>query len=342
MIVTSRGVWVGLLAVLGFVGSAVAADYGDVVVTLDPLPVGQTVHGYAEFRFTLVNKSKENKHTVRLTMPAEDYLDGGDRLSAITRSVVLEPKAVAKLSLFQPPLAASGEGVRVRIDGKDQRRTLPVSMDHGQDIGYSWGESNEVVLISRSINRSDLETTLARLSGENTLSMGVRLMQQGTSPGNWSTDWFGYTPFDVVLMTDADWQALSGGARVALERAIEAGGALMILGSDWQPPGHWKRWAGRYQNWRAWYPGFGVAVRVSEQNVKEWGNDHWAGLVTLAGDTLKPWRHQRNSQSANTAFKVVESSRIPIRGLFVLMLAFAVLLGPVNFVVLYRMKRRIW
>ena len=45
---------------------------------------------------------------------------------------------------------------------------------------------------------------------------------------------------------------------------------------------------------------------------------------------------------ANTIFPVVNKLGIPVRGLFLLMLLFAVTIGPLNLILLSRRKRRIW
>ena len=59
-------------------------------------------------------------------------------------------------------------------------------------------------------------------------------------------------------------------------------------------------------------------------------------------ETAAPWRWKGVVEKANTLFPVVSGLGIPVRGLFFLMLLFAVAIGPVNLIVLSRKKRRIW
>ena len=49
-----------------------------------------------------------------------------------------------------------------------------------------------------------------------------------------------------------------------------------------------------------------------------------------------------NSEAANSAMPVVENLKIPTRGTVVIMLAFIVIIGPVNIIYLNRIKRRTW
>src|SRR5262249_22639553 len=56
----------------------------------------------------------------------------------------------------------------------------------------------------------------------------------------------------------------------------------------------------------------------------------------------KPYQKVRSPADANDVFPVVEGMETPVRGLFVVMLVFAVTIGPVNLYLLARARRRIW
>src|SRR5262249_8531219 len=58
--------------------------------------------------------------------------------------------------------------------------------------------------------------------------------------------------------------------------------------------------------------------------------------------TSLPWRQPPTAATAAAVFPVVDDQGIPARGLFVVMLLFAVVIGPVNIYVLSRHQRRIW
>jgi amino acid transporter len=59
-------------------------------------------------------------------------------------------------------------------------------------------------------------------------------------------------------------------------------------------------------------------------------------------ETAAPWQRTRTPSEANRLFPVVEDIGVPVKGLLVVMLVFAVLIGPVNLVVLSRKKRKLW
>ena len=55
-----------------------------------------------------------------------------------------------------------------------------------------------------------------------------------------------------------------------------------------------------------------------------------------------PWKSTPNIRTANTRFPVVDKLQVPVRGLFFIILGFAVLFGPVNMILLARTNRRVW
>jgi hypothetical protein len=60
-------------------------------------------------------------------------------------------------------------------------------------------------------------------------------------------------------------------------------------------------------------------------------------------DTARYWQGLPNdSAAANAAMPVVENLKIPMRGIVVIMLAFIIVIGPVNIILLNRRKRRTW
>jgi hypothetical protein len=64
-------------------------------------------------------------------------------------------------------------------------------------------------------------------------------------------------------------------------------------------------------------------------------------LKTIDG-SARFWQVLPQDEGANSAFPVVETVAIPVRGIVLIMLAFILLIGPANLIVLSRLKRRAW
>ena len=90
--------------------------------------------------------------------------------------------------------------------------------------------------------------------------------------------------------------------------------------------------------------GFGQCI------VSSWDGYKKSEIRASGGGLWQSWLEDHSSlaigsisvEKANTIFPVASGLGIPVRGLFFLMLLFAVAIGPLNLIVLSRKKRRIW
>lgn len=185
----------------------------------------------------------------------------------------------------------------------------------------------------------------------------VQLARVRLPVSSWDGNWLAYSRYDGIVVTASELRVPSAG-RTALWQYAECGGALVILGKP-EPNVLPRSWKGepvpptvimgrpvkprliRYQ------AGFGVCLVSEDLPVKDgkWAtrwDDNWPVLQDAWGQSGAPWLKPRSIAQANALFPVVEDIGIPVRGLFVLMLAFVILIGPVNLWVLARRQRRIW
>ena len=88
--------------------------------------------------------------------------------------------------------------------------------------------------------------------------------------------------------------------------------------------------------------GFGECIVSPETDTKKLDQDQWWLIVESWLKTAIPWRWNGLTEDVNNIFPVVDSLGIPVRGLYFLMLLFALVIGPVNLIVLSRKNRRIW
>src|SRR6476619_5481359 len=101
------------LAVSGLVlasNCAGAAErFGDIMVSPQSLMVGETYHGYREYRILLDNQSLKDTHEVSLVFPDRAF-PSGNTISRLSRTVSVAPMSRVAVSFWQPPLRQEGDG----------------------------------------------------------------------------------------------------------------------------------------------------------------------------------------------------------------------------------------
>ena len=355
-------------------------DFDDITITPELQPTGDTSHGYAEYRVGISNRSPDKAHQVTLILPKRSHSYSGERIREITRSVVVGPSATVYVSLLQPPVLMYGDALGVAIDGKMQKEDVPLSLGrHGWDVFVSYistGGSRRVrvnrsplslqILISRNVDPTDLHTHADTLlnslypsspspssggfspSGGRSASAPYQTIDIGFPVSAWSTSWLGFSRYDGVVVTGDDIRRMPPDVQSALWRYLECGGALFVLGGRDLP-----------ESWRVreslktepaadatgivvYDVGFGRYIVSPEIDTKGLDREQWKLIVGSWLETAAPWRWEGIVEKANTLFPIVSGLGVPVRGLFFLMLLFAVAIGPVNLIVLSRKKRRIW
>ena len=115
--------------------NAAGVSYGEIEVSTETEPRGSLLHGYAEYRFQVKNRSSDRSIRVTLQMPAENDRRGRRRegsLNSISKTVEVGPGGVTSVSILQPAApGVGGDGVAVYINGRKQDQQLMVSMAAG-------------------------------------------------------------------------------------------------------------------------------------------------------------------------------------------------------------------
>ena len=350
-------------------------EFDDITVTPELTPTGSSFHGYAEYRFNVFNRSPDKAHHVTLALPKFNSGMFGNRIRQITRSVIVGPSATAQVTLFQPSVPADGRGLEVTIDGEEQDGAVPLSIgNHGSQnnvfmahraagMPHAGRSSNPEIriLISRSVDTADLhahvgkQLNTASSPGGFSPSAGVphpfappssgtgyETIDLGLPVSAWSSNWLGYSRYDGVIVTGDDLRRMPPEVQSALWRYVECGGVLLVLGGR-ELPNSWglksETDTTEFVNYHA---GFGQCFVAADVNTIHLTPEQWAEIVYSWLKTKNPVRTGRSVEDANTMFPVVEGLEVPVRGMYLLMLLFAVTIGPVNLMVLSRKKRGIW
>jgi hypothetical protein len=171
---------------------------------------------------------------------------------------------------------------------------------------------------------------------------GSQCLRAESSVPDWSQDWLAYTPFDVVALDQSDLNTIPPGVLDALSDYLQAGGTIVIFGQD-QLPAVWHTLAAQA------IPG-GTKVSVGFGHCFLFSQSDPAAAYRAAdflGDHLRqrvaywqalPW----DEEQANQALQIVDSLKVSPRGIVIIMLLFIIAIGPVNIIMLNRMKRRTW
>ena len=353
-------------------------DYDDITVSPEPHPSANTLHGYAEYRIAVSNRSPDKTHQVTLILPDTSY-SYGQRIREITRSVVVAPSTTVRVSLLQPPVQMNGHNLGVAVDGRRQKAELPFLLNqHGRDVFMSrvvtGGGGARIhisataltlrVLVSRDVDTTDLHThadgifgtlfpsspspSTGRFPPSSGGKAPYEIVDLGFSVASWSQSWLGFSSFDGVVVTDDAIQRMPHDVQSALWRYVECGGSLFVLGAR-ELPESWglkeltkSELSAGIGGLIVYDVGFGECIVNPEIDITKLGQNQWSHVVGSWLKTAAPWRWEGLIEEVNNIFPVVDSLGIPVRGLYFLMLLFALAIGPMNFIVLSRKKRRIW
>lgn len=176
----------------------------------------------------------------------------------------------------------------------------------------------------------------------------IRFRSAQASSDTWSKHWLGYTSFDGIALTGDFWLGMPPEVQAAITQFVECGGSLLIVGPA-KLPDSWQRFKEELPGFDRFYPGFGQCLiahkihsKTKKIDVAAWDPDDWRRITGMWEQACGAWQHVRSPTDANREFPIVEGLAIPVRGLFIAMLVFVILIGPVNIYWLSRSKRRIW
>jgi hypothetical protein len=173
-------------------------------------------------------------------------------------------------------------------------------------------------------------------------SSANQILRAEVPVAEWSEAWLSYTPYDAIAFSAADLRSMPPAVQSALWRYTECGGNLFILGEAPIPDA-----------WRAapretvaggtrFDAGFGRCFLFQSEQISALPLATVKTLSDALASVSRTWQSLPDENAANASFPVIENVRIPVRGIVFIMLAFVIVIGPVNIIVLSRMNRRTW
>ncbi len=355
--------------ILPILAHAQLPNYGDLSIKVEHLHSYNVGEGYGEYRATITNHSSTQSHKVTVLLNNYTYDQPGIR--EVRRTVELAPLATANMSLFSPSFSAYGGAADIAIDGVKQKERVTITEEKIGNISPGEGPG---LLLSQQIFKSGLMNSVNVEQSFKTSSGQWRIATQSPDipVSEWSQNWMSYARFDGIVLQADELNAAPETVRLALLRHIERGGTLIVAG-NWQPPAQWQPRSGiikdepvdedeaevktegkaeptptpvpKYvsrSDLPIFYIGFGAVVVTGSIDPKEITVNQWKRLSQSLSNSAADQTESNNLADINRTFQIVEKFGVPIRGLFVLMLLFVIVIGPVNLLWLAKRKRKIW
>lgn len=268
-------------------------------------------------------------------------LKGTDGTDLATITVTNTANRNFTINVLQIPLPALTNAVAtVRLNVDASSAGGQVSVDA---VELSDGSTSSFAADARA---SSTWATRMSHSSSSTTYQGPTVLRSELEATGWSESWLAFTAFDLVVLSRGDLAAMNAAQQNALRSYVEAGGGLAVLGLTELP----KAWASgasqrvaatRNSTLARSYLGFGQVLLLGAGNIVGLERLQVDALRELARECGQVWQSMPTEGNANSEFPVVEDARIPVRGIVFIMLAFILVVGPVNIFLCARANKRI-
>jgi len=343
--------------------NASAERFGDISAVCHTLE-GESWHGYFEYRLIVTNHSPKTPHQVTVSFSRGGY-DQGNYIHTLSRSIAISPRSTVTASMLQPPLPLWGKAY-IYIDGDRQERFLSIPSIQHSSSSYIKPLS---ILISSSLNRDDLlnrpwdkskselppswydrrrkrrYSRKKKTQPESLLlpnKRSLNLIHSEQTPDLWSRNWLSYSRYDGIILKNADMEAMPAPVKSAVFSYVKCGGILTVLGDFCMPASRIQTEQKHHSGAVIYHTGFGQCVVLPVSDIDEITDEQLKYLDEIWRKTQLPWRNIKDPGSANRDFPIIENIGINIKGFFLGMLLFVFVVGPVNFIILTRKKKKIW
>ncbi|HXI73008.1 MAG TPA: hypothetical protein VNN22_21925 [Verrucomicrobiae bacterium] len=274
-----------------------------------PLPSGGTI----------ILSGSSGTNLTRLTMSGGTAISRGRDETEFTFPATAQPVKTVRLEFGKAPPAS-------------------IAIDAVQLIGSS---GNAWAADARA--SSDNSAAAATRSYGGSGSDATESLRAEAPVSEWSDNWLAYTPFDVIALNSLDVNSAPPAVAAALWSYLQAGGNVIIFGNDALPA----TWRSSNQtvlpDGVEYRVGLGSCFVIPKVSLSQLDPKTLQTLRDTANGAARYWQSlPGDAGSANGVFPVVANLKIPVRGIVIIMLAFIIIIGPVNIILLNRRNRRTW
>lgn len=164
-------------------------------------------------------------------------------------------------------------------------------------------------------------------------------------------NWLSYSSFDGCVLALTDAQGLAPSELSALWQYIECGGSVAVMGAG-DLPDAWAKLDPRLadqtlddSSFERYRVGMGILLLTGPAEQLLVNNPSAAAEIAHSwSQSENVWGTLPTASGANASLPMVKAldAQASLRQMFIAMLAFAVLIGPINLIVLAKRKRRSW
>ena len=332
---------------------------GGLVVTDETLPVERWEHGMVVQKFSVRNPSARQRG-VELSI-----LSGHGGSAQIRGAIEISANATAVAELVRPSGSGYAWQWAMRENGISERQTFSLSRNS------SSGDNNTVIpslLISRSLSASDINKLFATEVSNSLVRGSSRYHHRSSPSGNelninparaeieaeaMPRHWLAYSPYDGVIVDEADYFRMPLESRSALAAYAASGGTVAIAGRA-EVPDEWLQWLSTTNSTRnaagavSFAAGFGRLIMIDEERIASWNNGFVKELYKEFERTKAPWektnlgwRNTLNIRDLLADIPGGNGSNTPVNAFLFLLLLFVLAAGPVATVLLARRNQRI-
>lgn len=339
-------------------------DVESLRVSIDADWAAYAAPGYFPARFEITNEGDER--TIEIVgLGTRSYRGPRTQMGAgstlVSRSVRLGPGDRVRVTI---PVPIYGDSENIRFEIRERRRTIHRFTGTGFQSRVAAANASALVVAApgSALTRVALRTTAVTVVSSTVSrgrSGGVVVRPPATvrsspgrpldfqlEPSRLPTNWLGYTSLRAVALGPAEWEQLGDGQKSALLAWTASGGHLIVVDGDIRSllPDAEVRGAADTERATARHL-FGTVHAVPLSAVE-------AGLTSLLSAT-EPDRDPAWALPANGApdWGVIEKSGfrlriagvdgVPARAYLGILLLFAVVIGPLNYLVLRRRRRQV-
>jgi hypothetical protein len=265
-------------------------------------------------------------------------LKGADGTDLATVTVTNSGNRTFTLNVLQIPLPTLTNAIAsVRLNVDPSSAGGQVSVDA---VELSDGSTGSFAADARA---SSTWATRMSHGSSSTTYQGPTVLRSELEASGWSESWLAFTAFDLVVLSRGDLAAMNAAQQSALWSYVEAGGGLAVLGLT-ELPKAWQSAVSKTANTARTgksNAGFGQCLLVNAASITGLDRIQVDAMRELARECGQVWQSMPTEGNANSEFPVIEDARIPVRGIVFIMLAFILVVGPLNIFFCARANNRI-
>lgn len=337
--------WFRVILFFGVVAACQAERIKTAGVMIQTLPVladDQTLcHGQSEQRIRMKNTNEKDVEA-RLVINGNGSSRWNPSLRSLSRSVVIPAGTTRDVSFWEPPIGMDNAQIQVIVPG--QKKTEYLGFRGGR---YSFQGAALQVLVSEQLNRDSIRDRFEKLTssasgGGYYGSPVVEFTRSGTPVQRWSANSMAYTGVDLMMISEKEMEQMPSAVRSAVNEWVLLGGQLVVLGRNKNYPENWPRGQVRKDSDITDHSvGFGGILAVGS-DPETWTDSVVKQIKSSAENASKPYGNSGGMSDLNRYLRLVDNLNIPLRGFLLLMILYAVGVGPVQIIWLAKKNKRIW